>query len=67
MTDKKNPSETTTTYPKTIFGFLYWMWKQIILKKKWWLLPIWALLLTIGMILFLSGHGSVLPAIYIAF
>lgn len=53
--------------PKNVIGFVYWLGKKIFVQKKWWLFPFWVLLLVIALVLWLSGHGSILPVIYIAF
>jgi hypothetical protein len=53
--------------PRTTWIFLKMLLNEIIQKKKYWLLPVWCLLVAIAIILFLSGNGALLPAIYIAF
>lgn len=53
--------------PKKLIPFCFWLLKKILEKKKWWLLPVWILIVMIAIILVLSGHGSILPIIYLAF
>jgi hypothetical protein len=53
--------------PATTWGFLVFVFKAVIKKKKYWLLPFWILLLAIAITLFLTGNGALLPAIYLAF
>ena len=53
--------------PATTKEFMLFMLYRIIEKKKWMLLPLWALLLAIALVLVLSGNVHLLPAIYIAF
>ena len=68
--NKQNPASQNkelTTPPQTIGGFVVWIFKAIIRKRKWWLLPVWALLVALALILFLGGQGAILPVIYMAF
>lgn len=60
---KDNPSDM----PKELFPFLKWVFIRIHTQGKWWLIPFWLILLAIGLVLFLTGNGHLLPAIYIAF
>lgn len=53
--------------PRDTVGFLKWTFASIVEKKKWWMLPFWALLVAIALVLFATGNGALLPAIYIAF
>lgn len=53
--------------PRTTPAFLIWLLKRISKQKKWWLFPAWILLAALGLALFLSGNGALLPAIYLAF
>jgi hypothetical protein len=53
--------------PRTMRGFLMFLLKEIFRKKKYWLLLAWCLLVAIGLVLFLTGNGALLPAIYMAF
>lgn len=52
--------------PRKIFPFVFYLLKVIKSKKKYWLIPFWILLLIVALILFLSGNGAMLPAIYLA-
>jgi hypothetical protein len=63
-TDSK---ETVTEIPQTTPAFVIFVFKKIMEKKKYWLIPFWSLLLAIALILFLTGNGALLPAIYMAF
>ena len=56
-----------STLPRTTPAFLIWLLKRILQQKKWWLFPVWILLAALGLTLFLSGNGALLPAIYLAF
>lgn len=47
--------------------FLVWLWGRICAKKKWWLLPLLALLYFLAMFFNLPGKESVLPALYFIF
>ena len=53
--------------PRTMRGFLIFLLKEIFRKKKYWLLLVWCVLAAIGLVLFLTGNGALLPAIYMAF
>lgn len=53
--------------PRTTWGFVIWVYQLILQKKKYWLLPFWCLLLAVVIMLFLTGTGVLLPAIYMAF
>lgn len=50
--------------PRTTGAFLKWILRQIATTKKWWLIPIWVMLAVLALVLFLSGNGALLPAIY---
>lgn len=43
------------------------IFSEIRKQKKWWLLPVWILLLTLALVLVISGSSYLIPAIYIAF
>ncbi len=64
---KRDDPRSNMKIPRTTWGFLFFLAKKIIEKRKWWLLPLWALLAALGLILFLTGNGALLPAIYLAF
>ena len=53
--------------PRTTKEFLSWLFARIWKRKKWWLLPFWALLVALAIALYLTGNGALLPAIYLAF
>jgi hypothetical protein len=53
--------------PRKTIPFLMFLLRRILETKKYWLIPYWILLLTIGIILLLTGNSALLPAIYIAF
>jgi hypothetical protein len=48
-------------------AFLIFLFQRIVASRKWWLLPLWIFLVALALILFLTGAGALLPAIYIAF
>lgn len=62
-----NPDPKREEIPRTTPAFLQMLFMRIVQQRKWWLLPIWAFLAAIGIILFLTGNSALLPAIYIAF
>lgn len=51
--------------PRTLTGLTIFFLKEILRKKKWILLPLWILLLSVALILVISGNSFILPAIYI--
>jgi hypothetical protein len=53
--------------PRTIPGFLRYMFVQLVTRRRWILLPLWILLALIGLLLLLSGNSALLPGIYIGF
>jgi hypothetical protein len=53
--------------PRTIPGFTKFIAVEIIRQKKWWLWPMWILLVAFALIIFLGGSSSLLPAIYVGF
>ncbi|MEQ1723948.1 MAG: DUF5989 family protein [Pseudobdellovibrio sp.] len=53
--------------PRTTFRFVVFIFKKIIEKKRYWLLPLWCLLAALAIILFLASNSVLLPAIYMAF
>jgi hypothetical protein len=64
--------ETKTTdepakVPRTLGKFLVFLLTRIVEERKWWMLPIWVLAVIVGLVLYLSGGGAMLPAIYLAF
>lgn len=70
---KKNDPQVTdassekSEVPRSLGSFIVYVFKAIMKKKRYWLLPLWCLLLAIALILFLTGNGALLPAIYMAF
>jgi hypothetical protein len=67
MQNTDNTPEQKEEIPRTTSGFLIFLFKKIIEKRKYWLLLVWCLLAALGLILFLTGNGALLPAIYMAF
>lgn len=53
--------------PRTLPQFLLMLWREIVIQKRWALIPLWILLAMIGLLLILTGNPHLLPAIYIAF
>lgn len=64
MNENKTPKEEV---PRTTREFVSFLFHAIISKKKYWLLPLWCLVAAIALVLFLTGNGALLPAIYMAF
>ena len=70
QTEKEAPAVAATTateVPRSLGRFVVYVFKAIMKKKRYWLLPLWCLLLALALILFLTGNGALLPAIYMAF
>lgn len=67
MQNTDNTPEQKEEIPRTTSGFLIFLLKKIIEKRKYWLLLVWCLLAALGLVLFLTGNGALLPAIYMAF
>lgn len=65
--DKVELEHSIVEIPRTTSEFLIWLWNRIWSRRKWWLIPAWILLVVLGTILFLTGNGALLPAIYVAF
>jgi hypothetical protein len=59
--------EKDPVVPRTIPGFLRLVLRRIMERRKWWLLPLWVVLVVLGILILLSGGSYLLPAIYIAF
>jgi len=53
--------------PRTIGGFIRFIGREILLQRKWILLPVWILLCAAALIIVLGGSSALLPVIYIAF
>lgn len=62
-----NSSKSVEEIPRTTSGFLIFLFKKIIEKRKYWMLLVWCFLAALGLVLFLTGNGALLPAIYMAF
>jgi hypothetical protein len=60
-------SSASAEPPRTTKAFLSWLFARIWRQKKYWLLPVWAFLVALGIALYLTGNGALLPAIYLAF
>ncbi len=60
QTEQKNAKKV----PRTTGAFLLWTFIKIKESRRWWLFPFWVLLAVLALILFLSGNGALLPAIY---
>ncbi len=52
---------------KTILNILKQVLNLILKNKKWWLLPIFFVLVIFSLLMALVGGGAVLPAIYAIF
>jgi hypothetical protein len=65
MTELSSPEKKAP--PRKTKEFVYFMFAEIVRKRKWFLLPVWVLLVVVAVILFLTGNTHLLPAIYIAF
>lgn len=65
--DEKSNALKPDEIPRTVPGFLHYLFKQIIRKRKWLLIPLWILLAIIAALLMISGSSYLLPGIYIAF
>lgn len=52
--------------PRTVGAFTVFIFKEIILQKRYLLLPVWILLLAAALLILLGGGSALLPAIYIA-
>ncbi|CAN5727035.1 hypothetical protein BH10BDE1_BH10BDE1_29950 [soil metagenome] len=66
MIEPEKPSKTISP-PRTLTGLIGFLFRRIVASRKWWLLPLWIFLVALALILFLTGTGALLPAIYIAF
>lgn len=67
MDSKKEHSISADRIPRSVWGFSVFILKEIYKQKKWILLPVWALLAAVALLILLGGSSSLLPAIYIAF
>jgi hypothetical protein len=52
--------------PRSIGGFTWFILKQIFVRKRWVLFPLWVLLGLIALLILIGGGSAILPAIYIA-
>lgn len=64
---KPNANPNPNAPPRTLAAFMIFLFHRIVSSRKWWLLPLWVFLAALALILFLTGTGALLPAIYIAF
>ena len=67
MSDKPAGAPEPRKIPRTLGGFTLFLVREILRQKKWVLLPIWILLASVVLLIFIGGGGAILPAIYIAF
>jgi hypothetical protein len=61
------PESATAAPPRTLKEFVFFVLARIRQEGKWWLIPLWILLVILAVLLVLSGNGALLPAIYLAF
>lgn len=47
--------------------FIVLIFKEILSQRKYYLLAVWVFLFVVGMLIFLMGTSTILPAIYMAF
>jgi hypothetical protein len=67
MNHQRQPSEFETVPAKNIrVGFLRELWEFVKHNKKWWLLPILATILLLGLLILFSSTGLA-PFIYTLF
>ncbi|HRK07857.1 MAG TPA: DUF5989 family protein [Pseudobdellovibrionaceae bacterium] len=65
---QKTATESNTSVPpRTLKEFVFFVLARIRQEGKWWLIPLWILLVILAVLLVLSGNGALLPAIYLAF
>ena len=67
MTENKDQNSNNDTRNESILDFLKVTMKEIFKQKKFYLLPIWALIAAVGIIILLVGGNQILPAIYMGF
>jgi hypothetical protein len=73
MAENNRPSEgnieksRNSDLPRTTWTFLVWLGRRTWIRRKWWLFPVWVVLVALAIVLFLTGNGALLPAIYLAF
>lgn len=53
--------------PRTIPALLGFTFRRIVAKRKWLLLPLWVLLVSLALVVMFTGHPNLLPVIYLAF
>lgn len=63
---KDSSSKDKKIVRRTLPGLIIFLAQEIFRQKKWVLLPLWALLAAVALIILLSGSSFILPAIYIA-
>lgn len=59
--------KTPEQSPISIREFLGAVLRRLLARRKWWLIPLWLVLVALGLLLMLGGGPNLLPAIYIAF
>jgi len=64
--ENNNPI-VTKVVPRSFGGFVLFIFREIIIQRKWLLLPVWVVLAVIAIFLVIGGGSSLLPAIYLAF
>ena len=69
MASRRSEADVAETehIPRTIGGFLRFTFRQIVIRRRWALLPLWVLLAAVAILLVLSGNTHLLPVIYLAF
>lgn len=64
---EKPPEGKPIAVPRTTWAFLRFVLERIRVTRRWWLMPFWIVLAAVALVLFLTGNGALLPAIYLAF
>ena len=65
--DTNNPEQNEIPKINSNRDLLLYMYLQIKMNRKWWLLPLLAVLGFLGLFVSLTGNASILPAIYALF
>ncbi|MEW6203222.1 MAG: DUF5989 family protein [bacterium] len=66
-TDTNDTEEQKVPTINSNRDLLLYMYLQIKMNRKWWLLPLLAVLGFLGLFVSLTGNASILPAIYALF